>query len=203
LIIEDNPYSYFIYDEDVDVTPIKTLDKEGRVIYMGTFSKILAPGLRIGWVVGDRLLIDYLERAKQVADLHTPTLTQYIAMEAIKRGVVDIAIDRARRIYKVKRDLMLKALSTYMVKGTKWVRPAGGLFILLWLPSYDVDTKKLLPEAIKEGVAYVPGASFFANGMGWNTIRLNFSFPKPEEIEEGIKILSNVIKRKLNTRAGI
>ncbi|RLG82051.1 MAG: aminotransferase [Thermoprotei archaeon] len=203
LIIEDNPYSYFIYDEDVDVTPIKTLDKEGRVIYMGTFSKILAPGLRIGWVVGDRLLIDYLERAKQVADLHTPTLTQYIAMEAIKRGVVDIAIDRARRIYKVKRDLMLKALSTYMVKGTKWVRPAGGLFILLWLPSYDIDTKKLLPEAIKEGVAYVPGASFFANGMGWNTIRLNFSFPKPEEIEEGIKILSNVIKRKLNTRAGI
>jgi len=199
IIIEDDPYSYFVYDEGIDVTPLKTLDKEGRVVYLSTLSKILAPGLRVGWVLGNNVLVDYIERAKQSADLHTSTLNQFIAMEAIKRGIVDRTIVKAKEVYRVKRDVMIDALEKYMVKGTKWVKPVGGLFMLVWLPSKSIDTKKLLPEAIKEGVAYVPGSAFFADGSGQNTIRLNFSYPKPEEIVEGIKILGNLIKRKLSS----
>ncbi len=199
LIIEDDPYSYFVYDEGIDVTPLKTLDKEGRVVYLSTLSKILAPGLRLGWVLGNSVLVDYIERAKQSADLHTSTLNQFIAMEAIRRGIVDRTIVKAREVYRAKRDVMIDALEKYMVKGTKWVKPVGGLFMLIWLPSKNIDTKKLLPEAIKEGVAYVPGSAFFADGSGQNTIRLNFSYPKPEEIVEGIKILGNLIKRKLGS----
>ena len=197
VIIEDDPYSFFVYDENVDVTPLKTLDKEGRVIYMSTFSKILAPGLRIGWIIGNKYVIDVLERAKQTADLHTATLTQFIAMESIRRGVVNKTIEKAKKLYKVKRDAMLEALDEYMVEGAWWPKPVGGLFVMVFLPSYDIDTKKLLPEALEAGVAYVPGSSFFANGAGWNTMRLNFSFPKPEEIREGIRILSEIIRKHI------
>ena len=197
VVIEDDPYSYFIYEEGIDVTPLKTLDKEGRVMYMSTFSKILSPGLRIGWVLGNKYVISVLERAKQTADLHTPTLTQYIAMEAIRRGVVEKTISKARKIYGVKRKAMIEALDKYMIRDAWWPKPVGGFFLMVFIPSYEIDTKKMLPEALKEGVAYVPGASFFANGMGWNTMRLNFSYPSPEEIDEGVKRLSNLISRRL------
>ncbi|MCD6341145.1 MAG: PLP-dependent aminotransferase family protein [Desulfurococcales archaeon] len=197
LIIEDDPYSYFVYDEGVDITPLKTLDKEGRVVYLSTLSKILAPGLRIGWILGNKTLIDVFERAKQSSDLHTSTLSQFIAIESIKRGVVDRTVERAKMVYKKKRDMMLEALEKYMVKGAWWSKPIGGLFLMLRLPSTEVDTKKLLSEAIEAGVAFVPGASFFADGSGWNTMRLNFSYPKLEEIEEGIRILSEIVKKKL------
>jgi len=197
LIIEDDPYSYFVYDEGVDVTPLKTLDKEGRVVYLSTLSKILAPGLRIGWILGNKALIDVFERAKQSSDLHTSTLSQFIAAESIRRGVVDRTVEKAKMVYKKKRDIMLQALEKYMVKGAWWSKPIGGLFLMLRLPSTEIDTKKLLPEAIEAGVAFVPGASFFADGSGWNTMRLNFSYPKLEEIEEGIRILSEIVKRKL------
>jgi len=197
VIIEDDPYSYFVYDNGVDVTPLKSLDKEDRVVYMSTFSKILSPGLRIGWVLGNEYMISVLERAKQTADLHTSTLTQYIAMEALRRGVVEKTIEKAKSIYRVKRDAMINALDQYMVEDAWWPRPVGGFFIMVFLPSYEIDTKKMLVEALNSGVAYVPGASFFANGMGWNTMRLNFSYPKPGEIEKGVKILSDIVKRKL------
>ncbi len=197
VIVEDDPYSFFVYDENVDVTPLKTLDKEGRVIYLSTFSKILAPGLRIGWVIGNKYVIDVMERAKQTADLHSSTLTQYIAMEAIRKGVVNRTIEKAKKLYRVKRDAMMQALKDYMVEGAWWPKPVGGLFVMVFLPSYDIDTKKLLPEALKAGVAYVPGSSFFANGTGWNTMRLNFSYPSPEEIREGIRILSEIIRKHL------
>ncbi len=197
LIIEDDPYSYFVYDEEVDVTPLKTLDKEGRVVYLSTLSKILAPGLRIGWILGNRALIDVFERAKQSSDLHTSTLSQFIAVESIRRGVIDKTVEKAKEVYKKKRDAMLQALEKYMVKGAWWSRPIGGLFLMLRLPSTEIDTKKLLPEAIEAGVAFVPGASFFADGSGWNTMRLNFSYPKLEEIEKGIMILSEIVKKKL------
>ncbi len=200
IIVEDDPYSYFIYDEGVDVTPLKTLDKEGRVIYMSTFSKILSPGLRIGWVVANKHVVDFMERAKQTADLHTPTLTQFIALEAIRRGVVDETINKAKILYRAKRDAMIEALDTYMCKEAWWPRPVGGLFVMVFLPSYDIDTKKMLMEAIDAGVAYVPGASFFANGMGWNTMRLNFSYPSPEEIREGVRIIADLVKEKIKEK---
>ena len=200
IIVEDDPYSYFIYDEGVDVTPLKTLDKEGRVIYMSTFSKILSPGLRIGWVVANKHIVDFMEKAKQTADLHTPTLTQFIALEAIRRGVVDETINKAKILYRAKRDAMIEALDTYMCKEAWWPRPVGGLFVMVFLPSYDIDTKKMLMEAIDAGVAYVPGASFFANGMGWNTMRLNFSYPSPEEIREGVRIIADLVKEKIKEK---
>jgi 2-aminoadipate transaminase len=109
LIIEDDPYGYFTFDGD-RVEPLKSIDREGRVVYLGTFSKILAPGLRIGWALGPMEIINVMELAKQSVDLHSSTLSQYIAMEAIKRGVVDATIERARTLYKVKRDVMLEEL---------------------------------------------------------------------------------------------
>ncbi len=198
LVIEDDPYSHFVYDEGVDVTPLKTLDKEGRVVYLSTLSKILAPGLRIGWIAGNRVLIEVFERAKQSTDLHTSTLCQFIAVEAIKRGLVDRTIEKARIVYKRKRDVMLAALEKYMVKGSWWSKPIGGLFLMLWLPNNEIDTRELLPKAVEAGVAFVPGAAFYADGSGKNTMRLNFSFPRPEEIEIGIKILAEIIKKKLS-----
>lgn len=202
VIIEDDPYSYFVYESSVDVTPLKTLDSEGRVIYLGTLSKILSPGLRIGWVLGNHYVIDVLERAKQTADLHTPTLTQYIALESVRRGVVDKTIEKAKQIYRIKRDVMLDALTDHMPEKTWWPRPVGGLFIMVFLPSLEIDTRKLLPEALARGVAYVPGASFFANGGGWNSMRLNFSYPSPDKIAEGIRILGDLAKEKIKEPAG-
>jgi len=196
-IIEDDPYSYFVYEDGVDTTPLKTLDKEGRVVYLGTFSKILSPGLRLGWVLGNSYVIDLLERAKQSADLHTATLSQYIAMEAIRRGVVDATIEKAKQIYRVKRDVIIDALTDNMPENTWWPKPVGGLFLMVFLPSLEIDTKKMLPEAIERGVAYVPGTSFFANGGGWNSMRLNFSFPPPEKLNEAIKILADLVKEKI------
>jgi len=143
---------------------------------------------------------DFMEKAKQTADLHTPTLTQFIALEAIRRGVVDETINKAKILYRAKRDAMIEALDTYMCKEAWWPRPVGGLFVMVFLPSYDIDTKKMLMEAIDAGVAYVPGASFFANGMGWNTMRLNFSYPSPEEIREGVRIIADLVKEKIKEK---
>lgn len=195
IVIEDDPYSFFVYDE-ADVTRLKTLDQEGRVVYMSTLSKILSPGLRVGWILGPRQLIDVFERAKQSMDLHTSTLSQYVAKEAIERGVVGETIDKARRIYRVKRDAMLSALSENMVEDSWWAKPVGGLFLMVWLPS-RIDTKAMLPEAVNEGVVYVPGGSFFVDESGKNTMRLNFSYPSVEEIKTGVEILGRLVKRRM------
>ncbi len=195
LILEDDPYGYFTF-EGGRVEPLKSLDSEGRVIYLGTFSKILAPGLRIGWALGPRELIDVIELAKQSVDLHSSTLSQYIAMEAIKRGIVDATIERARSLYKVKRDFMLQELEQELVELATWTRPIGGLFIFLTL-KHRVDTKKLLIKAIEKGVAYVPGGGFFVRKDGSNTMRLNFSYPTIPQIREGVRRLALTIKEEV------
>ena len=196
LVVEDDPYSFFSF-KPVDAEPLKTMDKSGRVIYLSTLSKILSPGMRIGWTLSNSEIIRSLELAKQAVDLHTPNLTQYIAMEAIKEGVIDEGIERAKKLYKEKRDIMLEALEKYFPEGSSWTKPIGGLFIFAYLPK-GIDTKKLLPEAVKRRVAYVPGQSFFAEGGGENTLRLNFSYPPMDLIEEGIKRLGNFFKEVLN-----
>ncbi|MCX8208746.1 MAG: PLP-dependent aminotransferase family protein [Sulfolobales archaeon] len=195
IVIEDDPYSFFVYDE-ADVTRLKTLDSEGRVVYLSTMSKVLSPGIRVGWILGPQQLIDLFERAKQSADLHTPTLSQYIAKEAIEKGVVSETVEKARKIYRVKRDAILSALSENMVENSWWVKPVGGLFLMVWLPP-EIDTREMLPTAIDEGVAYVPGAPFFVDESGRNTMRLNFSYPSIEEIRSGIEILGRIVRRKL------
>jgi 2-aminoadipate transaminase len=195
LIIEDDPYSYFTFEKN-DAKPLKSLDEEGRVIYLSTFSKILAPGLRIGYALGPNELIDIMELAKQSVNLQSSTLSQYIAMECIKRGVVDKTIERARELYKTKRDVMLEVLASELSELASWSKPIGGLFVFLWL-NRKIDTKDLLPKAIEKGVAYVPGGAFFVKKDGSNTMRLNFSYPSSTQIKEGIKRLTSVIKEEL------
>ncbi|WP_338599639.1 PLP-dependent aminotransferase family protein [Sulfolobus tengchongensis] len=197
LIFEDDAYGFLVFEGE-SPPPIKAFDKEGRVIYTSTFSKILAPGLRLGWVVAHEDFIKEMELYKQNVDLHTPSLSQYIAMEAIRRGVIQNNLPKIRRIYKEKRDIMLEAIETYFPKGSRWTRPVGGMFIFAWLPE-KIDTSKMLEKALQRGVAYVPGASFYADYSGRNTMRLNFSFPKKEELTEGIRRLAETIKQELST----
>ncbi|MCS7106910.1 MAG: PLP-dependent aminotransferase family protein [Acidilobaceae archaeon] len=195
LIIEDDPYGYFVFEGESPAT-LKSLDGEGRVIYVGTFSKILAPGLRIGWALGPKELINYFELAKQNLNLHTSTLTQYVAMEAVKRGLVEKSIEKARSLYRTKRDFMLEALETNMSDLAEWTKPIGGLFILVSLKE-KINTKNMLPRAIAKGVAYVPGAPFFVSGGGSHTMRLNFSYPTVEQIKEGVRRLSATVREEM------
>lgn len=196
LIIEDDPYSFFTF-EPVQVDYLKTIDKTGRVIYMSTFSKILSPGLRVGWVLAPRDLASYVELAKQAVDLHTSTLSQYIIMEAIKKGIVDATIDRARSLYSVKRNSMMDALDDYMMDLAEWTRPVGGFFTMVYVKG-EIDMKSLMYEAIeKYRVAYVPGESFFPVSKRKNTMRLNFSYPSPDQIVEGVRRIALLVRDKL------
>ena len=191
LLIEDDAYGFLVFDGEAP-PPLISLDKEGRVIYTSTFSKILAPGLRLGWVIAQEEFIREMELYKQNIDLHTPTLTQMIAMEAIKRGVIQNQLPLIRRVYREKRDVMLAAIEKYFPKEATWSRPVGGMFVFAWLPE-KIDTVKMLEESMRRGVAYVPGSSFYHDYSGRNTMRLNFSYPTKQELEEGIKILGNTI----------
>ncbi|BFH74435.1 PLP-dependent aminotransferase family protein [Sulfurisphaera javensis] len=191
LLVEDDAYGFLVFDGEAP-PPLIALDKSGRVIYTSTFSKILAPGLRLGWVVAHEEFIREMELYKQNIDLHTPTLTQMIAMEAIRRGVIQNQLPLIRSLYKEKRDVMLNAIERYFPKEAKWSKPVGGMFVFAWLPE-KIDTVKMLEESMKRGVAYVPGSSFYYDYSGRNTMRLNFSYPSKEELEEGIKILGQTI----------
>ncbi len=195
LIVEDDAYGFLVFEGE-SPAPIKALDKEGRVIYTGTFSKILAPGFRLGWIVADEEIIHNVELYKQNVDLHTPSFTQFIAAEAIKRNVIQNNIPKVRQLYREKRDVMLQAIEEYFPKDASWSKPVGGMFVFVWLPE-KIDALNMLPKALERGVAYVPGSSFYYDYSGRNTMRLNFSFPPKEKLVEGIRILGQVIKEEL------
>jgi len=195
LIVEDDPYRFITFGE-AETTPIKSLDEAGRVIYMSSFSKILAPGLRLGWLAAPEPIVAKLELVKQSIDLHTPSLTQYIAAEALNRGIVDEHLPRIRSLYREKRDTMLEALSEYMPDGVEWTKPIGGFFVWMWLPR-DVNARRLLERAIERGVAFVPGDAFYPNGGGENTARLNFSYPPADAIREGVRRLAQAIREEM------
>jgi len=196
LIVEDNPYSYFLFD-GIYVPPLKSMDTENRVVYMSTFSKIIAPGIRVGWVVGDKDLIRWIAMAKQAVDLHTSTLSQYIALEALRRGIIERNIPKIREAYKVKRDAMLDALAKYMPEQVTWTRPIGGMFV--WASAQGIRTEDMLPMAVsKYKVAYVPGKSFYPDEDVHTSMRLNFTYPSVDMIYEGIRRLSNAIKEELS-----
>ena len=198
LIVEDDPYSYFIYDEGVDVTAIKALDKEDRVIYLSTISKILAPGLRIGWIASPPQLTRRLELVKQYLDLHTPTLNQYILAEILKSDMIIDHVKKLAPYYKTKRDTMINAINEYFPEDIWFTKPVGGLFVFVYVNVPGFDAKKLITVAVdKYKVAYVPGQSFHPDGSGANSMRLNFSYPPPELIEEGIRRLGEMIKKEL------
>ncbi len=195
LIMEDDAYGFLVFEGD-SPAPLRALDTEGRVIYTSTFSKILSPGLRLGWVVAEPEVIKEMEIYKQNVDLHTPTLPQYIAREAIKRGVIMNNLPKVKSTYLEKRDVMLEAIEENFPKDARWSKPVGGMFVFTWLP-IKIDTTKLLQKAMSNGVAYVPGSSFYYDYSGRNTMRLNFSYPSKEELREGVKTLGKVIREEL------
>jgi 2-aminoadipate transaminase len=208
-LIEDDPYGQLRYEGE-HIRPLVVLDAErdnthengkyrGNVIYLSTFSKTLAPGLRLGWVVAPREVIQRLVQAKQGTDLHTSTFVQLVATEVIERGVLDRNVRRVREMYRARRDVMLRALDRAFPDaslGVSWTRPDGGLFLWMRLPE-EIDAADLLRDAVEQSVAFVPGASFHPDGSGRNTLRLNFSHADPGRIEEGIARLGRVVLRRL------
>ncbi len=196
LILEDNPYGLISFGQDA-VPHIKTLDDEGRVIYLGSFSKILTPGVRVGWIVANESFIRQLTIAKQGTDLCSSSLGMKLVLDSVLSGKLESHIASLRILYRRRRDAMLQALSRYMPPEVNWTRPQGGFFIWLRLPSY-IDTKAMLPFAVtEEKVAYVSGIGFHVDGSGSNTIRLAYSEASEAEIEEGISRLARVIRRRI------
>ena len=194
-IVEDNPYEKLRFEGEP--TPsIYSLEKNGSVISLGTFSKILCPGLRLAWILGNKEIIRKIAILKQATDLCTSILSQLIACEYCQSGKLEENIKSNVQIYKKKRDTMLNALEKYFPKETVWTKPQGGFFVVATLPEY-IDTGEMFKEAIEEKVAYVPGAPFFADRKGQNTMRLSFCFPSAEDIDEGIKRLGKVIKKNI------
>lgn len=195
IILEDNPYDKLRFEGE-PIPSIYCLDNEDYVISLGTFSKILCPGLRLAWILGNKEIIEKLVIMKQATDLCTTILNQLIAYEYCSNYDIYKNIKSNIEIYRKKRDVMLEALEKYFPPEATWTKPEGGFFIFATLPEY-IDTDEMFPEAIEEKVAYVSGASFFANGEGKNTMRLSFCYPSEEDIEEGVKRLGQVIKKKI------
>jgi 2-aminoadipate transaminase len=208
-IVEDDPYGQLRY-EGSHLPPLVKIDAEyhgsarpghpcrGGVIYLGSLSKTLAPGLRIGWIVAPEEVVARLVQMKQGMDLHTSTFGQMVAYETARGGFLDRHVRRVRAVYGARRDAMLAALARHFPPEVHWTRPQGGLFLWVTLPD-RFDTAVLLQAALKEKVAFVPGTSFHPNGGGRNTLRLNFSYSRPEVIEEGIRRLGGVVSRHLGT----
>ncbi|UCD13116.1 MAG: PLP-dependent aminotransferase family protein [Thermoplasmatales archaeon] len=195
LIVEDDPYGE-LYFEGGPIPPIKSFDTKGRVIYTSTFSKILAPGFRLGWVVASKEILEKLILAKQAADLCTNVFSQYVAYEYVHGGYLDKQVEQIRCIYKKKRDIMLKTIKKYFPKEVKWTMPHGGMFIWITLPK-RIDTRFMFQKAIAKKVAYVVGDAFYPDGLNFNSMRLNFSYSDDDTIREGIQRLAEVIKEEL------
>ena len=204
-IVEDDPYGQLRFSGE-HLPPIVTLDGHGRghdepryrgnVIYLSTFSKILAPGLRLAWVIAPPEVIHRLVQAKQGADLHTATFTQMVAYQVAQGGFLDRHVRHICRVYKERRDIMLAAMDACFPPGVRWTRPNGGLFLWVTLPE-GLDAAVVLKAALELKVAFVPGASFHACGGGANTFRLNFSNATPEKIQEGIARLGRVLSAQV------
>ena len=171
---------------------IKSFDKNGYVIYLGTFSKVFCPGFRIGWILADQALIEKYTILKQGVDLQTSTIDQMIVGRYIKEYNLDDHIDKIKALYKKRRQCMLDAIEKYFPKDIVYTRPRGGLFIWVILPDHR-DSKEILKKALQEKVAFVPGQPFYAHGDVKNTFRLNYSNMPEERIEEGIKRLGKIL----------
>jgi 2-aminoadipate transaminase len=192
-IVEDDPYGELRY-EGQTVPTLKSLDTDGSVIYLGTFSKILAPGFRLGWIVAPPEAMDTLLHGKQPSDLHTGMAQQMATYEVAKGGFIDKHLVRIRDFYRERRDVMLRAIEEHFPADAHYTRPAGGLFVWAELP-HHVDTRELLVEAVQHKVAFVPGQGFHADMSGTNTMRLNFSNVPADQLQEGIRRLGQAIQR--------
>ena len=194
-IVEDNPYGDLWFDAPPPA-PLSARAGEGA-IYLGSFSKVLAPGLRLGYVVAPHALYPKLLQAKQAADLHSPGFNQRLVHEVIKDGFLTRHVPTVRARYKAQRDAMQAALQAHMPPGCRWNAPVGGMFFWLELPS-SVDTTAMLPKAVEAGVAYVPGETFFAHAPRHNTMRLSFVTASPEVIQRGVAALAGVLRQELD-----
>jgi len=192
LIVEDDPYGQ-LYFEDVateaETRPICADDRNGRVLYLSTVSKMLAPGFRVGWMKAPAALIERFDTAKQSTDLTSGILDQHIVHEALRLGVAERLAPRLRDLYRHKRDVMAHAIGARLGSRLTWPTPKGGFFIWATLPEGHTDTE-LLERALQHGVIFVVGSAFHVDGSGHNTIRLSFSAPTPERIEEGARRLA-------------
>ena len=190
-IVEDNPYGDLWFDAPPPA-PLAARWAEGTV-YLGSFSKVLAPGLRLGYVVAPPALGPKLLQAKQAADLHTPGFNQRVVFEVIRDGFLREHVPTIRKRYKAQRDAMRAALEAHLSAGCRWSVPSGGMFFWVELPE-GVDAVALLPKAVALGMAYVPGSAFFAADPKPNTLRLSFVTVAPPEIERGVALLARALK---------
>jgi DNA-binding transcriptional MocR family regulator len=198
LVIEDNPYGLLGFEGE----PLRALradDPEG-VVYLGTFSKTFAPGVRVGWAAAPPAIRDKLVLAAESAVLCHSSFSQlavreYLATQPWREQVKDF-----RELYRQRRDAMLDALSAQMPDGCRWTTPAGGFYVWLRLPEH-IDSKAMLPRAVSSRVAYVPGTGFYADGSGTGHIRLSYCFPEPDRIREGVRRLASVIEAEIDLRA--
>ena len=194
LIVEDSPYRELRYEGE-HIPTMYSLDPD-RVIHLGSFSKIFAPGFRLGWAIAHPDILDKIYVCKQSLDLCPPIFDQYVAAEFLSSGRLDANLVKSIELYKSKRDLLLSLLEEHMPEGVHWTHPEGGLFLFLTMPE-GFDAVKFYDKALDAGVAYVAGEFFHPNRSGKNTMRLNFSFMSPERIVEGIRILSKLLKDEI------
>jgi 2-aminoadipate transaminase len=192
LVIEDDPYGELVYVPDADTMAMKSRDGEQRVIYLGSFSKVLAPGLRCGWIVAAPELLAKLEIAKQAADLCSGMLDQSIVDDFTAAGELPAQIEKVRAFYRGKRATMIQSLEEHFSARATWTPADGGLFTFVTLRD-DIDTAALVPQSVAGGVAYIPGAPFFVDGSGRNTMRLTFAKENDARIREGIGRLARIL----------
>lgn len=194
VIVEDSPYRELRYSGE-PVQTIYSLAPE-RTLHLGSFSKIFAPGFRLGWILGPEALLEQIYVCKQSLDLCPPIFDQYLAAEFLESGDLDRNLFKSIELYRGKRDHLLALLEKYMPQGVSWTRPDGGLFLFLTLPE-GMDTVAMYDDALSAGVAYVAGSFFYVDGSHRNTMRMNFSFLDTDRMEEGVRILSEVIGKRI------
>jgi 2-aminoadipate transaminase len=195
LIIEDSPYRDVRY-EGTPQPLMSSLDHSGRVLTLSTFSKILAPGFRLAWVIGHRELIDKIVTAKQSADLCTSAFVQKITARYIEYGLLEVNLTKTISLYRERRDHMIRCFREYMPEGVKWTEPEGGLFLFVTLPP-SMDAARLLERAIRKNVAFVCGSVFYCNNEGQNTMRINFSYTGPSDTCEGVRRLAEAVREEM------
>ena len=194
LIVEDSPYRELRYEGE-HIPTMYSLDPE-RVIHLGSFSKIFAPGFRLGWAIAHPDILDKIYVCKQSLDLCPPIMDQYVAAEFLKTGRLDANLAKSIDLYRTKRDLLLSQLEKHMPEDVTWTHPEGGLFLFLTMP-HGFDAVKFYDTALDAGVAYVAGEFFHPDGNGKNTMRMNFSFMSEERIVEGVKLLACLLRTTL------
>ncbi|MDO5134758.1 MAG: PLP-dependent aminotransferase family protein [Eubacteriales bacterium] len=195
MVLEDNPYGEIRFKGEF-VPSLKALDKKGQVVYLGSFSKILCPGIRVAWICASPQVAAMAECMKETMDLQSPEFTQMQVVSYLNNFDIDAHIKKIQDTYKRRSDLMLEMIRKYFPASVKYTEPEGGMFLWLELPE-ELDANEILDEAIEAGVAYIPGDSFYANEGPKNTIRMNYTTVSEEQIREGIRILGDVFKKHM------